>query len=55
VNEHESKLELPSWLNKIAVFDTETTGLIHDKSRIVTAALHLVDSTGQVDLAGKIG
>jgi DNA polymerase-3 subunit epsilon len=53
VNEHESKLELPSWLNKIAVFDTETTGLIHDKSRIVTAALHLVDSTGQVEPGGK--
>jgi len=47
------KLALPEWLNVIAVFDTETTGLILDESRIVTAALHLVDASGNVITGGK--
>ena len=47
------KLALPEWLNVIAVFDTETTGLILDESRIVTAALHLVDANGNVLDGGK--
>ena len=47
------KMNLPEWLNVIAVFDTETTGLILDESRIVTAALHLIDQDGKVLEGGK--
>ncbi len=47
------KLALPEWLNVVAVFDTETTGLILDQSRIVTAAIHLVDVNGKVLEGGK--
>jgi len=47
------KLALPEWLDVVAVFDTETTGLILDQSRIVTAALHLVDVNGNVLEGGK--
>jgi len=53
VNEENKKLELPSWLNKIAVFDTETTGLNLKESRIITAALHLIDFSGNVLPDGK--
>lgn len=47
------KLELPDWLNVVAVFDTETTGLVLNESRIVTAAIHLVESSGAVRPDGK--
>ena len=47
------KLALPEWLDHVAVFDTETTGLVLDESRIVTAALHLIDSNGNVIEGGK--
>ena len=48
MNEDNRKLELPSWLNTIAVFDTETTGLNLAQDRIVTAALHRMSSDGTV-------
>lgn len=53
MNDEISKLELPDWLNQVAVFDTETTGLDLKESRIVTAALHLLDSAGKVLEGGK--
>lgn len=53
MNAENSKLNLPDWLQVIAVFDTETTGLDLRESRIVTAALHLIDSSGNVLAGGK--
>ncbi|NBT46287.1 MAG: 3'-5' exonuclease [Actinobacteria bacterium] len=53
MSEERSKLELPSWLNQIAVFDTETTGLNLKESRIITAALHVINSDGEVLPQGK--
>jgi len=53
VNTENSKLSLPTWLEKVAVFDTETTGLNLKQSRIVTAALHLVTADGEVLPDGK--
>ncbi|MFN5159480.1 MAG: exonuclease domain-containing protein [Rhodoluna sp.] len=53
MNTESAKLELPAWLNVVAVFDTETTGLNLKESRIVTAALHLVDAAGNVLDGGK--
>jgi DNA polymerase-3 subunit epsilon len=43
-----NKLTLPSWLDTIAVFDTETTGLNLSEDRIVTAALHRMNANGEV-------
>ena len=48
VNEESNKLQLPEWLNTIAVFDTETTGLNLAQDRIVTAALHRMSADGTV-------
>jgi DNA polymerase-3 subunit epsilon len=48
VNDSENKLKLPDWLDTIAVFDTETTGLNLSEDRIVTAALHRMSSDGQI-------
>ncbi|MFM8927901.1 MAG: exonuclease domain-containing protein [Rhodoluna sp.] len=53
MNTENSKLKLPDWLEKVAVFDTETTGLNLQQSRIVTAALHIVTSQGEVLPDGK--
>ena len=53
MTEEKTKLALPEWLNTIAVFDTETTGLNHSESRIVTAALHLIDVSGALTPNGK--
>lgn len=53
MNSENTKLQLPEWLNLVAVFDTETTGLNLKESRIVTAAVHLVDSAGNVLDGGK--
>ena len=53
MTEEKTKLALPDWLNTIAVFDTETTGLNHSESRIVTAALHLIDVSGSLIPNGK--
>jgi DNA polymerase-3 subunit epsilon len=48
VNEATNKLKLPDWLDTIAVFDTETTGLNLSQDRIVTAALHRMNAQGEV-------
>lgn len=40
-------------MNQIAVFDTETTGLDLKESRIITAALHIINADGQVLPNGK--
>lgn len=40
--------ELPSWAEKLVVFDTETTGLDLKKARIVTACAVEIDRTGAV-------
>jgi DNA polymerase-3 subunit epsilon len=53
VNENIPKLELPSWLETIAVFDTETTGLNLREDRIVTASLQRLSSDGVVLDGGK--
>lgn len=39
---------LPEWANRIAVFDTETTGLDLKTSRIVTATIVELDADGNV-------
>lgn len=39
---------LPDWASHIAVFDTETTGLVHSEARIVTACIAELDSAGQL-------
>jgi DNA polymerase-3 subunit epsilon len=53
VNENIPKLELPSWLETIAVFDTETTGLNLREDRIVTASIQRLSSNGVVLDGGK--
>jgi len=53
MNAENGKLELPSWLDVIAVFDTETTGIDVKQSKIVTAALHLLNSNGEVLPGGR--
>ncbi len=52
MNESVDKLPLPSWLETIAVFDTETTGLNLSEDRIVTAALHRISANGEVQPGG---
>ena len=44
---------LPSWLETIAVFDTETTGLDLREARIVTAAVGLLHSDGSISPESK--
>lgn len=53
MNENISKLEFPSWLETIAVFDTETTGLNLREDRIVTASIQRLSSNGVVRDGGK--
>ncbi len=48
MNDSTKKLKLPDWLDTIAVFDTETTGLNLKEDRIVTAALHRMNSNGDI-------
>jgi DNA polymerase-3 subunit epsilon len=43
--------ELPEWARTLAVFDTETTGLAPETTRIVSAHVSLLDSAGQVSEA----
>ena len=38
---------LPEWAKRIAVFDTETTGLVLTEARIVTACIAVLDENGQ--------
>jgi len=53
VNENNQKIELPEWLNTIAVFDTETTGLNLREDRIVTASIQRMNFNGEVLSGGK--
>lgn len=48
MNDSTNKLKLPEWLETIAVFDTETTGLNLAQDRIVTAALHRMNANGDL-------
>lgn len=43
--------ELPEWARTLAVFDTETTGIAVDTTRIVSAHVSLLDETGHVSEA----
>lgn len=43
-----STLELPEWARVLAVFDTETTGISVDTTRIVSAHVSVLDETGHV-------
>lgn len=52
MNESVDKLPLPSWLETIAVFDTETTGLNLSEDRIITAALHRINANGDLQPGG---
>jgi len=40
--------QLPAWAKRIAVFDTETTGLDLQTARIVTASVVELDESGQI-------
>lgn len=40
--------QLPEWAHRVAVFDTETTGLDLKTARIVTASIVELDAAGQV-------
>lgn len=53
MNADNGKLALPGWLDVIAVFDTETTGIDVNTSKIVTAALHLLNSNGEILPGGR--
>ena len=48
MNDSDKKMKLPEWLGTIAVFDTETTGLNLAEDRIVSAALHRMNSNGDI-------
>jgi DNA polymerase-3 subunit epsilon len=41
--------DLPQWAKKLVVFDLETTGLDLTTSRIVTACVAVIDSSGEVE------
>lgn len=43
-----NETQLPQWANRIAVFDTETTGLDLKTARIVTATVVELDAHGQI-------
>jgi len=43
-----NETQLPQWANRIAVFDTETTGLDLKTARIVTATIVELDAQGQI-------
>ncbi len=42
------KEPLPDWAKKLAVFDLETTGLVLDQARIVTACVTVIDENGEI-------
>jgi DNA polymerase-3 subunit epsilon len=46
-----SPTDLPEWARTLAVFDTETTGLAPETTRIVSAHVSLLDSDGRVSEA----
>lgn len=41
-------IPLPLWAETLAVFDTETTGIDTEQSRIVSSTIAILDSTGEV-------
>ena len=43
-----ANLQLPQWANELVVFDTETTGLNVETTRIVTSNVSLIDASGVV-------
>jgi DNA polymerase III subunit epsilon len=43
-----TELHLPAWARQLAVFDTETTGIAPETTRIVQAHVSLLDHTGSV-------
>ena len=47
-SEPKADLQLPDWAAHIAVFDTETTGLLHREARIVTACVAEIDAQGAI-------
>lgn len=44
---------VPAWANKLAVFDTETTGLDLREARIVTACIAVIDHNGDLVAPAK--
>ena len=44
-----SETVLPDWANVVAVFDTETTGIAPETTRIVSAHVSVINPDGQVD------
>ena len=40
---------LPEWANVIAVFDTETTGIAPETTRIVSAHVSVLNPSGEVE------
>lgn len=46
-----SNTGLPEWANNIAVFDTETTGIKPDTTRIVSAHISILNPYGEVEEA----
>lgn len=44
-----SNTGLPEWANIIAVFDTETTGIAPDTTRIVSAHISILNAHGEVE------
>jgi len=43
-----SENTLPEWAQELIVFDTETTGIAHETTRIVTANVSRIDASGDV-------
>ena len=46
---NDSLLPLPEWAQVLAVFDTETTGIAYDTTRIVTANISVLRADGSVE------
>jgi DNA polymerase-3 subunit epsilon len=44
-----SSIEIPEWAQVLAVFDTETTGIAPDTTRIVTANISILLPDGQIE------
>jgi DNA polymerase-3 subunit epsilon len=47
-NFDETPNQLPDWAKRLAVFDLETTGLVLEDARIVTACVAEIDENGEV-------
>ena len=46
---NDSLLSLPEWAQVLAVFDTETTGIAYDTTRIVTANISILRADGSIE------